>query len=125
MCIGKISVGVVKFPVAGAENIYIGRGQFQGKSSPLANPWIINASQSRDCVCDWYEEYIMEQLNSTEDNAVRDEFNRIAGLLLAGKDVNLLCYCKYPGRDSTRCHGDYIKEVIDDAITHDVLGDNK
>lgn len=110
---GKITIGTVWEKVEGAENIYIGRGSHN--PSPLGNPFIINGHNSRDNVCDRYAEYLPSQMNAG-NQVILSEMNRIARLIMSGTNVNLQCYCK-----GKRCHGETIKEIIEDALTHRVV----
>jgi hypothetical protein len=113
--IGKISIGFVGNPSKTAIGVYVGRGT--KNPSPLRNPYPITAHRTRDEACDQYEEYLMNQMNSG-DKEILTELNRIGKLILDGKDVELLCYCSHKG---LLCHAGYIKEILDDAITHKVL----
>lgn len=113
--VGKITVGTVWDSIEDAENVYIGRGSKH--PSPLANPFVITGSCSRDTACDHYEKYLMNQMNRG-DPEILAEMNRIGGLVLAGKHVHLQCYCKHK---QLRCHGDFIAQVVNDAITHKVI----
>jgi hypothetical protein len=108
--IGKISIGFVGNPSKTAIGVYVGRGT--KNPSPLRNPYPITAHRSRNEACDQYEEYLMNQMNSG-DKVILTELNRIGKLILDGKDVELLCYCSHKG---LRCHGMFIKSVIDEKI---------
>jgi hypothetical protein len=108
MKLGKITVGTIWAPIKDAENVYIGRSSKH--PSPLGNPYPILAHRTRDEACDQYEDYIMEKLNKG-DSAIRMELNRIGSMLLKGKNVNLTCYCA-----PKRCHGEFIKQIIDEQI---------
>jgi hypothetical protein len=81
--------------------VYIGRG------SPLGNPFPMknNSIQERNRVCDEYEQWLNNHITS-KTPSVCTELNRIYTL---SKDNNiyLQCYCA-----PLRCHGDYIKKVI-------------
>ncbi len=112
--IGTLTVGTIWDKPLDKVRIYIGRSSKFG--SPLGNPFIINGSVSRDEACDAYENYLMEQMNQGNKQVI-NEMNRIAKLVQSGEDVLLQCYCKHK---DLRCHGDFIKQVIDDALTHKV-----
>ena len=108
---GTVHVGIVWKPIDGMENIYIGRGSHN--PSPLGNPYIINGTCSRDEACDKYVAYLRHAIKNKA--AVKSEMIKIAKLVMSGKDVNLLCYCK--GKETKRCHGEFIKQLIDAAVT--------
>jgi hypothetical protein len=107
--IGKLRVTTI-WSVAekGTEKVYIGRSSKH--PSPLGNPYVINGYRDRDKACDMHEEYLTEVLNQG-NSPIMDEMNRIGNLLLAGTNVDLQCYCA-----PKRCHGDYIKQIIDEHI---------
>ena len=85
--------------------IYVGRG------SPLGNPTPIDATHTRNDVCDKYHK---DMLNAVTYNMLTqvqaDELNKIHALHKAGETVHLACYC-YP----KRCHAETIKEIIENA----------
>ena len=124
--IGKITIGTIWDAIPESSvGVYIGRSSKQ--PSVLGNPFVINASRTREEACEQYEEYLMDKMNQG-DREVLTELNRIGSILLSGKDVLLRCYCK-----NRLCHGEFIEEVImdhileyqaelDDAITNKVLG---
>lgn len=110
MKLGKITVGTVWDNIPEAVPVYIGRAT--DNPSPLGNPFIINAHRTREEACEQYEEWLTLRLNQGH-SATCDEMNRIADLVLEGKHVNLQCYCKHK---DLQCHGDLIKQVIDEQI---------
>lgn len=117
MTIGKISVGNVwDKRKEGVTYVYIGRKSKSLPRSPLANPYFITETDTRDMVCDMYEDYLQECL--ARDSEVRAELNRIGDLLLTGHDVVLTCYCKGRGKpeDIKRCHGDTLVNLINQAL---------
>lgn len=111
---GKLTVGVKWMPLEDAVNIPIHR------HSPLANPFPINAGRSREEACEMYEDYLMEMLNRG-DKVIHEALNQIMTLLAEGKNVHLTCFCKGKGYENRQCHGDFIKEVIEDAIVHQAI----
>ena len=112
---GSIKVGTLWNPLPEHINIYIGRGTKE--PSPLANPFVITGSCSREQSISLYEEWLMKQMNQG-NKVVLAEMNRIAKLVVQGKDINLMCYCTHKGLP---CHGEFISQVISDAITHKVI----
>ena len=111
--LGKLTVGTIWDNKPDAVNVYIGRSS--KAPSPLGNPWVITAQNSRDVVCDKYEEYIMDQLN-TGNTKIKSELNRIGKLLIQGQNVHLTCYCKGKGYEDRRCHGDFLKAIVDEKL---------
>lgn len=77
-------------------DVYIGRG------SPLGNPFPIRGSDTRNVVCDKYENYFYSKVYSPGD-PLRDEVIRIYKLAKAGRTINLICFC-YP----LKCHGETV-----------------
>lgn len=102
--IGKIHIGVKWINLPNAVNIYVGRG------SPLGNPYPITDHQSRDCVCDKYDTYLIAAVEDRHKRIV-DALNEIAHVVLNGRDVNLQCYCQ-----GKRCHAQSIKKIIEGKI---------
>ncbi len=83
--------------------IYCGRG------TALGNPFKMHGESDRDNVCDLYENWFHQQLQ-TENTAFHTQINNI--LINAGNnDINLGCFCA-----PKRCHCDTIKNYIDDLI---------
>lgn len=97
---------------------YIGRAMpRQGlKGSPLGNPFILRKGDSRDEVLIQYSQYLNNILSqgrkglNASGQTVSDEIERLTELARAG-DLVLLCWCAPQG-----CHGDIIKEVIDQRM---------
>lgn len=86
--------------------IYIGR------PSPLGNPFIITEKWDRNYVCNLYEKWLDRKIKD-QDQTVVTALDDIVALVMdgTGLPVHLECYCA-----PARCHGDYIKKVIQDAI---------
>lgn len=87
--------------------IYIGRG------SVLGNPFAMGdmSDETRDEVCDMYEDYFYDQLESDPKFLAAVE----SLTMKAGKGKVILgCYCA-----PKRCHGDTIKDYIDRQL-HDI-----
>ena len=99
-----ITIGRVKQFVAGAENVYIGRG------SPLGNPWPISARMNRDKVCDLYDEYLRKAVKDKSTPQYK-EMVRLFRMHQAGIDINLQCFCA-----PNRCHGETIKAILETAL---------
>lgn len=99
-----ITIGRVKQFVAGAENVYIGRG------SPLGNPWPISARMSRDKVCDLYDEYLRKAVKDKSTPQYK-EMVRLFRMHQAGININLQCFCT-----PNRCHGETIRAIILEAF---------
>jgi hypothetical protein len=89
-----------------SDSDYIGRF-----GSPLANPFPIKGEDTRDTVCDRYEEYFYEQLQ-TNNQLFLTELKRLYD---KGKEkgyIKLGCFCKNNNEDKTRCHGDTIRNFF-------------
>ena len=99
------------------------RDVFIGRPSPLGNPFKLTSKSTRDEVLPdgtlldqrsrvinnyalWLANIIKAKHKS--DALIRNELNRIWKLAQTG-DVYLVCYCA-----PKACHGDIIKEVIDE-----------
>lgn len=76
---------------AKSDAIYIGRG------SPFGNPFKIDATNTRDVVCDKFENHLMN--NPALIMKIKRE--------LKGKD--LVCFCK-----PARCHGDTLLRIANE-----------
>jgi hypothetical protein len=87
--------------------IPIYRGQ-----SVLGNPFRMNSSddQERDRVCDRYKTWLDEQI-AKKDISVCSALNHIYSLVKERNPVYLVCFCA-----PKRCHGDYIKKIIEDQL---------
>ena len=90
--------------------VYIGRGNARIKHSPLANPFKIAPSMSREESIRLYSEWLRRKL-AARDEAVVNEMNRLYALAKTG-DLELVCYCK-----PLACHGDIIKHHLDAALS--------
>ena len=129
--LGNLTVGVVWMPVKDAVNIYIGRASKYGKS-PLACPYPISATCTREQAIEQYEEYLINELNQGNTHIV-DEMKHICTHLGLGNNVNLQCYCKGRGHEDRQCHGDVIKAILDEVVlefqdknqTHNIKDDFK
>lgn len=89
-------------------DVYIGRGSAFGNPFPINNA----TGDTRDAVCDKYEFYFDETLKDpTASLTVATQM--LLETLKSGKDINLVCFC-----NPRRCHGDYIKAVLEDALAH-------
>ena len=81
-------------------HIYCGRG------SPVGNPYGMLGVDTRDLVCDKYEEYFHEMVS--EKNSELAKFVNELVLKASLGDINLGCFCA-----PKRCHCDTIKNHID------------
>lgn len=78
--------------------IYIGRG------SKWGNPFVIDAQNSREVVCEKYREYLQAQIT-------KGVFTPYDLAQLYGKD--LVCFCA-----PKQCHGDILEEVAKEAVAY-------
>lgn len=72
------------------------------RKTKWGNPFIMNNESQRDRVCNQYEDWLNKQLRSGNLN-LKDLY----------KAKRLGCHCK-----PKRCHGDYIKLLLEKHITH-------
>ena len=110
---GKLTVGVKWAPKKDAINFQISR------PSPLGNPFPITDKHPRDEVCDMYEEYLMDKLNAG-DPTVHAPLTYLRDKLKEGVNVHLTCFCKGRGHENRRCHGDFIKSILDENVLEDI-----
>lgn len=85
---------------------------YRGKSV-LGNPFVMKhgvEEHLRNEVCDKYEVWLNNQI-AVKNFQVCNELNRIYAMARDGKDVYLMCWCA-----PKRCHGDYIKKIIEDQL---------
>ncbi|MFS1428590.1 DUF4326 domain-containing protein [Vibrio splendidus] len=98
-------------PKNGWIDVYIGRG------SPLGNPYPITPTDSRRKVCKKYEKYFNERVVILGD-PVREEVKRIFRLVMAGENINLICYC-FP----LQCHGETLLDFLTRHLPIEHLSD--
>lgn len=99
--------------------LYIGRANktHNFAASPLANPHNIGTCRhcgekhDRGSTLPLYREWLREQWAQGPANPARKELEWLISQVQAGKDVGLGCWCK-----PEPCHGDVIKEVIEQII---------
>jgi hypothetical protein len=101
----------------GLDKVYIGRSNsfYNLKSSVLANPYHIGKDGNRNEVIEKYRKWLWSNIQeklSNKYNKVWNELVRIGELVLEGKDVKLVCYCK-----PFECHGDVIINCINWMIS--------
>lgn len=100
--------------------VYIGRAGKGKAGSPLANPFRVD-SYGRSYCLKQYREWLLKQVEDpTSPQSV--ELVRLVNLLLDGRDIMLICFCK-----PKDCHGDIIKELIELTLAelpHSVITPN-
>lgn len=92
-------------------NVYIGRkgvvfvdgSRYPKKDSIWANPFKISDKHDRDSVIEMYRKYIMKRIRTGEIS--KEEIEKLRG-------KNLGCWCKNPGDNSVKCHGDVLVEIL-------------
>lgn len=117
----KIRIGHVKRD----EGEYIGRAAPGRDGSPLANPYHINSTSSREQVIAWYKRWLWLQMKAS-DQAVVDELLRLLLLAYREEGLTLVCWCRCVGQVSPACHGDVIKaalEYLDSLMQDQVVKD--
>lgn len=75
----------------------------------LGNPHYLHRENERDMICDLYDMRFERKVK--EDIRFISELERIVGLVLAGHDVVLGCWCV-----PKRCHGEIILEYVRQRI---------
>lgn len=90
-------------------------GEYIGRGSPLGNLYKLKpyGPYERDESISLYDAWLQGKI-TTNDPAVIDELNRLADIALV-QPLNLVCFCA-----PKACHGDVIKRVICEAITHNL-----
>jgi hypothetical protein len=105
----------------GEDKIYIGRYNkpYNLSKSPLYNPYKIGEDGDRDIVINKYREYL---LNNTkyQNNSITKELNRLLELYKEKGKLELVCWC-----NPLACHGDIIKEYLENRDISDVGGSVK
>lgn len=84
---------------------YIGRGSVFGNPFPV--------SLGRDKCIEKYREHLDLCLKQQKPNPLRKGMVELVDRVLAGETVYLGCFCK-----PKACHGDVIKQYIDNAIAN-------
>ena len=82
------------------------------RTSVLGNPYIMPDESYRDTVCDWYEDYFYDTVNSVEGDHVsfKNKLNSTIEIARTN-DITLLCWC-HP----KRCHAETIKRYIEHKL---------
>ena len=96
-------------------NVYIGRRgvvfidgvRFPPKDSIWANPFKINKDGDRDEVIEKYKKYIIDKLSSGKIS--HKELMKLKGKTLG-------CWCKDKSNIDVPCHGDVLKNIIDNCL---------
>ena len=102
-----IKIGVKWINLVGYHNFYVGRGSPLGNPEPLKD----TSDTERNRVCDFYEEWLSEQLkdHSTPQYQALFELYRLAK---AEQNINLQCFCGA----NKRCHALTIKHRLEVAL---------
>lgn len=88
------------------EFVYVGRGGNGFQGSILGNLYKIGRDGSRAEVIKQYKVWLWREY--CKAGLIRDEVDRIAALVRAGKDVGLGCWCI-----PEPCHAEVIKALIE------------
>lgn len=95
-------------------------GNFIGRGSPLGNDWSHKEGTKAKYVVATVEEAIQEYEKdlrkkiAEEDQAICSELNRLYKYYKKNKELNLICYCKWKGDEP--CHGDIIKNILEEVL---------
>lgn len=88
-------------------------GVFIGRPSILSNPFIIDRDGDREEVILKFRKYFIEKFLYDLDYR-QDALNAVMAKSKLVDKIKLVCFCK-----PNKCHGDVIKEVIEDYLTMD------
>ena len=107
--VGKITIGNYKL---GDKGIYIGRAMptYGLAKSPLGNPWKLGSLLSPEKILAEYRKWLWEQMNLKGEAYL--ELQRIVKIVLSGRDVKLICWCK-DAQGQGKCHGDIVKKALE------------
>lgn len=103
------------------KDYYIGRGSLLGNPFthlPLEKSKALYQVADRDEAIRKYEIYLCNKITVAGDRAIRMEFKKIIDMMKSS-DVNLVCFCA-----PKRCHGDVIKEIIEDMLADTDMEDD-
>jgi len=90
--------------------VYVGRGQWMVKPSPLANPFKIPRDGGRAQVIAKYQDWLRCRIQSG-DRDVLDELARLASIVVHTGKLELVCWCS-----PLSCHGDVIRATIEEVL---------
>lgn len=88
-------------------------GVYIGRPSILSNPFIINRDGDRDEVIMKFKDYFIEKF-LFDDQYRKDALDSVMSKSTLIDNIKLICHCK-----PNKCHGDVVKEVIEDYLTMD------
>ena len=81
-------------------------GLYVGRPSPLGNPYKLGRDGDRPTVIQKYRRWLWSKIQR-RDSAVIIELERLKALVIAGEQVELMCWCA-----PQPCHADVIKNCI-------------
>lgn len=81
--------------------------EYMGRGSVLGNPRSIEGLDTRDVVCDWYEDYFADQVRTNP--VFLNELKRLNNLGHREKVLRLGCFCA-----PRRCHVETIKRFLEE-----------
>ena len=82
-------------------------GLYVGRPSPLGNPFKLGRDGDRVTVIQKYRRWLWSKIQR-RDAAVMAELERIKALVVAGKRVDLMCWCA-----PEPCHANVIKSCLE------------
>ena len=85
-------------------------GEYIGRGSPLGNPWPIHGFDTREIVIARYKVYLRQQIENGNISVI-SELERLGNIAITTGSLKLQCFCS-----PQSCHGDVIKEVLENAI---------
>ena len=85
-------------------------GEYIGRGSPLGNPWPRQGLDTREIVIARYKVYLRQQIENGNQEVI-NELERLGNIAITTGKLNLQCFCS-----PLPCHGDFIKEVLENAI---------
>ena len=114
MAIGKVQV-VNKYKIIRPNNQLTDSDVYIGRGSVFGNPYKISKVCTRDQACDCHADLIRKEWKEAMDGDVSPTILGIIQLaerVKNGECINLVCFCS-----PKRCHGEFIKQVIDWYVT--------
>lgn len=85
-------------------------GEYVGRPSPLGNPYPLRGENSRNAVCDLYDDWFKLKVEE-DDPSVMGELRRLWRLHKETGTVNLQCFC-HP----KRCHAETIARFLNSFL---------
>ena len=106
-----------------SKSLHKGRGTYIGRASDpkfavFGNPYSHKDGTLAQFKVDTLEESVLKYRRYMYDRYLTDEYFRLAinslvRMYLAGEEIILVCWCKTKENPDALCHGDVIKEFVE------------